>query len=49
MICSLLYCPDHRVGTPPAGGYLLCAPGRAHSLGGVSLLHTRKGEALAER
>jgi hypothetical protein len=25
------------------------APGRAHSLGGVSPLHTRQGEVLAER
>jgi hypothetical protein len=28
---------------------LACAPGRAHSLGGVSPLHTRQGEVLAER
>ena len=26
----------------------LCAPGRAHSLGGESSLHTRHGEVLAE-
>ena len=26
-----------------------CAPGRAHSLGGVSPLHTRQGEVLAEQ
>jgi hypothetical protein len=27
----------------------LCAPGRAHLLGGESPLHTRQGEVLAER
>jgi hypothetical protein len=26
----------------------VCAPGRAHSLGGESPLHTRHGEVLAE-
>jgi hypothetical protein len=27
----------------------LCAPGRAHLLGGASPLHTRQGEVLAGR
>src|SRR5579864_2427214 len=30
-------------------GLPICAPGRAHSLGGESPLHTRQGEVLAER
>ena len=29
--------------------FLVCAPGRAHSLGGESPLLTRQGEELAER
>ena len=29
--------------------FCICAPGRAHSLGGESPLHTRQGEVLAER
>src|SRR5271157_1139497 len=31
------------------GGFFIGAPGRAHSLGGESPLHTRQGEVLAER
>src|ERR1019366_1505729 len=34
-----------RVTSPPTR----CAPGRAHSLGGESPLHTRQGEVLAEQ
>jgi len=30
-------------------GFFVCAPGRAHPLGGESPLRTRQGEALAER
>ena len=29
--------------------FFIGAPGRAHSLGGESPLHTRQGEVLAER
>jgi hypothetical protein len=35
-------------GSRPAAPFL-CAPGRAHSFGGESPLHTRQGEVLAER
>jgi hypothetical protein len=32
----------------PRAGLFVCAPGRAHSFGGGSPLHTRHGEVLAE-
>ena len=43
---------EHRVelkGPPFPEGLFLCAPGRAHPLGGASPLHARQGEVLAER